>query len=1386
MSLARDQGDRAIGVALDGTDGEGTLGARELKAAGGLVLAECVPENLAHSDAAAALADAVLPVDEVPDRLVSLIEQAARGLSRTEAPASEDIQAAGTVEALNAIAGLLGQKTGHDFHGYKRGTFLRRVQRRMQALLIDELPAYIELLRTSADEAQNLFNDLLIGVTEFFRDGKEWAILEQDVIPHLFKGKHRREPLRVWVVGCSTGEEAYSLAILLAEHRAKVEEPPPIQIFASDLDGQALAARRAGRYSDSIARQMTPERLARWFVKEGDTYCVVKELREMCIFSQHSLIKDAPFSRLDLVSCRNLLIYLDAELQEKVIPLFHFALRPGGFLFSGNSENASRHQNLFVPVEPRSRIFRRLDTATRVFPDFPFTSVDRPRIARSAGHGASMIQPTAARDLTRWAEHAMERHNPAFVVIDEGHNVLHFSGPMGRFLAPASGAASLNLLQLVHPALRAELRNALSRAAVEEHSVELPGRELGTNGQRLRVNLIIEPRLAVSDRQPGFLVVFKDCDALPDHDMLGDTVPDRRDEHLRRLEEELRLTRDRLQATIEELESTNEELKSSHEEYQSLNEELQSANEELETSKEELQSVNEELTTVNGELAHRVQELARANSDLKNFLESTQIATLFLDSELKVTNFTPAIVDIFHLVESDEGRPIEHIKARVAHDGLAEDARRVLRTLVPVEREVDNPETQSRYIARILPYRSTDNFIAGVVITFVDVTARREAEERLRRSEERFRAIVETARDYAIFTTDTAGRIETWPAGAEQVFGWSEDEATGGPVDITFTPEDREKGVPAQERQTALEDGLAADVRWHLRKDGMRVFINGTTRPLPGPDGRQTGFLKIGQDVTGQRATEAALRASEARQAFLLRLSDALRPLTDPAAIQGTASRILAEHMDVDRAYYVEVDEKAGTARVGCDHVRDGAPSLAGEHQIADFAWSVEILRRGECHAVADTGISPLVPATGRPASAALDIIAWAGAPLIKEGRLVGALCVTAAEPRDWTAEEMTTLRETAERVWAAVEQARAETRLRETEAPLTAFGEASLDVLWIRNAETLNFEYVSPAFERIYGIGRDEVLQGDTLRNWLDRILPEDRERACEAMERVRQGERHPFEYRITCPRTGQVRLLRDTGFPIRDPGGRVLWIAGVGHDATDEAASAKQLKVLVAELQHRTRNLLGVVRSVMERTVHSSTSLNDFNERIGERLGALARANGLLSRLKEGDRIDFDELLRSELDAHGALDGDQGPQISLSGPKGIRLKSSTVQTLALGLHELATNALKHGALSQPDGRLDIRWSLLTIPDGSPRLRVEWRESGVHVAVPETGDAGNPASPMAPQGYGRELIEQALPYQLGAEVDYDLASKGVRCTITIPLSTSMNEAPPATPQMHG
>ena len=544
----------------------------------------------------------------------------------------------------------------------------------------------------------------------------------------------------------------------------------------------------------------------------------------MCIFSQHSIIKDAPFSRLDLISCRNLLIYLDVDLQSRVIPLFHFSLRPGGFLFLGNSENVSRHTDLFAPIENRSRIFRRLDTGTRVLPDFPFTAVDRRYVNPAPGAERSRTPDALARRAERFAE----RYAPAYVLVDASHNVLHFAGRTGRFIEPAGGTASLNLLQLVHPQLRHELRAALARRRPEGH--RRGGR--GADGTERRtvsmVDLVVEPDQQEVGGSPVYFVMFKEGPKLPDLDLFTAPRPEEGSgERTARLEGELRLTQERLQATIEELESTNEELKSSNEEYQSLNEELQSANEELETSKEELQSVNEELTTVNGELAHRVQELTRATSDLKNFLGSTQIATIFLDNDLKVTNFTPAISEIFHIVELDAGRFIGHIKSRVVYEEIQDDAQRVLRTLAVIEREATNPATGARYLVRVPPYRSTDNFIAGVVLTFVDITDCQRANEARRESEERFRAIAESARDYAIFTTDTEGRIQEWLPGAVAVFGWTPEEIVGQSATILYTPEDRASLVFEDELATAREEGVAPNVRWHLHKDGSRFSSKG-------------------------------------------------------------------------------------------------------------------------------------------------------------------------------------------------------------------------------------------------------------------------------------------------------------------------------------------------------------------------------------------------------------------------------------------------------------------------------------------------------------------------------------------------------------------------------
>ncbi|HVX75174.1 MAG TPA: CheR family methyltransferase [Bradyrhizobium sp.] len=764
VSLAEERAEQSIGVILAGTGGDGTLGIATLKDHGGLAVAEEVageePDQLVDSGMPAAIADFVLPPEDIPEH----IQVYARHLRRLGEKQGFDEVLAAAATSLSRIADILRNKTGNDFHGYKQNTFLRRVQRRMQVVQIDQITAYVDFLRTDKDEVQHLFNDLLIGVTEFFRDKREFEVLETQVIPKIFENKGAGQQVRIWVLGCATGEEAYSIGILLREHMATLDVAPQVQIFATDIDGRALAAARVGRYRTNIEDSMSAERLARWFVREGDTYCVVKELREMCIFSQHNVIKDAPFSKLDLVSCRNLLIYLNAELQNRVIPLFHFALLPDRFLFLGNSENVTRHPKLFAPVDRRARIFRKLETGTRLPPEFPITT--------TTGRAAVEVPPVRGLGpdvgLERRAQRIAERYAPAYVITDENFQILHFSGRTGRYIEPTAGAATLDLLGLVHRDLRLELRTALARAVETNEAAHADQVQLGVNGHRVHVDITVEPVLDGPAGHRNFVVLFKDGPVRAVDN--GDRNPGAlvRTEHVERLESELRATRERLQATIEELESTNEELKSSNEEYQSLNEELQSANEELETSREELQSVNEELTTVNGELAHRVQELTRATSDLKNFLESTQIATVFLDNDLRVMNFTPAITQVLHLVETDVGRPIAHIKARIPIEDLYDDVRRVLRTLASAERELTAPDSGTRYIVRILPYRSIDNFIAGVVITFIDVTAITRAEERQRlllaELQHRVRNTLGVVRSIARRSAETSTSVEEYAA----------------------------------------------------------------------------------------------------------------------------------------------------------------------------------------------------------------------------------------------------------------------------------------------------------------------------------------------------------------------------------------------------------------------------------------------------------------------------------------------------------------------------------------------------------------------------------------------------------------------------------------------
>lgn len=737
ISLAEHAHDRSVAVILAGLGSDGTAGVTATKQYGGLSIAQSLngEADAAEQGAAspAGIVDLLLPLEQIPSQIALYL----CGLETLGTPAEGEISEQ-VATVLGQIAGTLRTVTGNDFHGYKRNTFLRRVQRRMQVLQTPTIEDYAATLRKNRDEVHNLFQDLLIGVTQFFRDPKEFDALEKE-LPTLFEGKGPTDQFRVWVLGCATGEEAYSIGILLAEHLQALDHAPAIQIFATDLDARALGAARAGRYSSAIADHVSPERLARWFVKEGDTYRVAKELREMCIFSPHNLIKDAPFSRIDLLSCRNLLIYLNTELQNRVIPIFHFSLRPGGLLFLGASENVTRHQKLFAPVDRRNRLFRKLETPTKVLPEFPLVARGAPPDTHAARPPQAARPGGLALSISRRADQVAERYGPAYVIIDTQHDVLHFSGRTGRFLEPVTGAASLNLLNLVHRDLRLDLRSALHRASEERVRVEHLRVPLRENGNSQLANLFVEPIVDGKDLT-ALVVLFQDAGPVPETSRAGDHSGVS-NEHVERLEAELRLTKERLQATIEELESTNEELKSSNEEYQSINEELQSSNEELETSKEELQSVNEELQTVNTELDIRVRDLARANSDLRNLLESTQIATIFLDNDLRVRSFTPTATELFHLLDTDIGRPIDHLGSRVDYPDLSEDVRKVLTKLGTMERDVSSKDGRS-YIARVLPYRSIDNFIAGAVITFVDVTSTVRAESALRESERRLRTIL--------------------------------------------------------------------------------------------------------------------------------------------------------------------------------------------------------------------------------------------------------------------------------------------------------------------------------------------------------------------------------------------------------------------------------------------------------------------------------------------------------------------------------------------------------------------------------------------------------------------------------------------------------------------
>jgi two-component system CheB/CheR fusion protein len=848
-SLAEDAGERAVGILFSAGSQDGTLGLRAIQERGGLTLAQS-PGDASRSGVDAGLVDHVLPPDRMAEKLLEHADHlaAAEGARTTSLDAEIE-------DRLAEICALVQQRTGHDFADYKQGTLLRRIRRRFHALHVATAAGYFPILESDPTEAETLAKDLLIGVTQFFRDTEAFEALALQVMPLIVQSKTPDEAVRIWVAGCASGEEAYSIAILVHEHLERNDTRRFVQIFATDLDVEMLAEARQGRYPLSIAERVGPERLARYFTREGRTYRVGKELREMCVFSQHSLIRDPPFSQLDLISCRNVLIYLSAELQTKIVPLLHYALRPGGFLFLGSSEGSSSSPELFEVADKKNRIFRRRETLHPPAVEFPLAPRLPTRGPTPVPPGGP-TQPAPAKGSHQKVAATFERtvldeYCWPSLLVDERGTIVLAAGRVGRFLQPSTGALTSNLLDAARGSLRIELRAAL-RAASETGRRILRDRvtvELEDAPCELRI--VVRPMPVADPDVRLYVVVLKERPA--DGERVGADIaltPSFDTPALQQLESELRATHAELKATVEAADATNEELKSANEELISTNEELQAANEELQTSKEELQSLNEELETVNAELRNKVAELAAANGDLRNLFAATAIATVFLDRSLRVARFTPAATALLHLIASDVGRPLADLAPRFAGEDVVSDAREVLRVQAPIERQVRSAEG-AWFVLRILPYRTIENVIAGVVVTFVDVTAVKRAEETARQQAQ----LVQLSHD-AIFIRRFDGTIESWNRGAEELYGYRPEQAIGRIThDLLGTVLPRPLGEIERElRQSGSWAGELRQRTW----DGRTITVLSNIQLARGDDGVER-LLEANRDITERKAQESRL-----------------------------------------------------------------------------------------------------------------------------------------------------------------------------------------------------------------------------------------------------------------------------------------------------------------------------------------------------------------------------------------------------------------------------------------------------------------------------------------------------------------------------------------------
>ena len=1168
-SIAAGRGD-GLAVVLTGAGSDGSLGVRAIKEGGGVIFvqepAEAEFPSMPQHAIATGVADFIAPIA----RLVERIAEVARS---KEAVRSLDVD--GAANDLRRIVGYLRGRTGHDFGSYKRATVMRRVLRRMHVCRVQNLGKYADYLRETPEEAQELFGDLLISVTQFFRDPPAFEALRRLAIAPLFEDVSD-EGFRMWAVGCATGEEAYSVAIVMLEEAARRQVQVPFQIFATDLDEGALATAREGRYPRSIEADVSEERLKRFFIDEGTHYRVRKEVRDAVLFASHSVLKDPPFLRLDLITCRNLLIYLERSLQQQLCAVFHYGLKPGRYLFLGSAETADTVSELFVPVDREARLYRSRPRTTHGLPMLPQLPADA-----AAYRAPQFRQPPRDRRADAPAEShaaALEQAAPPSVVVDENHNIVHLSPTAGRFILHSGGMFNSRLSVVARPELRLDLKLALDRAFDQKLPTLTHPVVVDLDGAKHKIAMHVAPIATEDHAAPQVLVFFIDGGpAQPAEET--DLPEEARPAEVRRLHGALKAAQEALVASRSEHEAAIQDLRAANEELQSINEEYRSTSEELETSKEELQSMNEELQTVNSELKNKLESISTAHSDLQNLTAATEIGTLFLDAKLRIRMFTPPVVGLFNIADMDIGRTITDFTNRLSYEEIEQDVSRVLRDLTPVESEVQSKDGRW-YMMRLRPYRTVEDRINGTVLTFVEITDRVQAQHKLRELERRFRALVQ-ASSQVLYRMNPEWKEMRQLAGG----GFPSDTVgkTAGWLEHYILPEEQPRV------QLAIDEAIRGKTPFELehrvtRADGTTGWTLSRVVPILGEDGGIEEWFGAATDVTAGKLSEEALRGSEER----LRLALEVGGL-------GTWDRNLVT---------------------------------------------------GEC--------------------------AWS------------------------------------------------------------------------------DNQY------RIFGFSVGEVEPSEEA--WLQRVHPDDLDDLKRALAAARD-EHTVFEreHRVIHP-DGSIRWCFARGQFYYDAGDRPIRMIGVVEDTTERREWSERQQVMVAELQHRTRNLLAVVRSIVGQTIKASGTLEEFRDKLNDRLAALSRVQGLLSR-SDREPITMRALVTAELDALGAEELQD--RVTVEGPE-IPLRNAAVQTLALGIHELATNARKHGALSNDEGHLAIGWRRDST-NGSPHLVIDWTETGGKLAAGDGQDIRT--------GYGKELIERALPYALGARTHYELTGDGVHCTIALPLS---------------